>query len=99
MTVKNHSTRPETVRIGFQVESATGTVYSSYQSSAIPNGLVELRPGELRKLRIRQDNLPLTPDNNALWFDVRSLGTPEKTLFRTRLTKFQRTADVEQAPR
>jgi formylglycine-generating enzyme required for sulfatase activity len=92
MTVKNHSTRPETVRIGFQVESATGTVYSSYQSAEIPNGLVELRPGELRKLRIKQDNLPLTLDNNALWFDVRSLGTPEKTLFRTRLTKFQRTA-------
>ena len=91
MTVKNHSTRPETVRIGFQVESATGTVYSSYQSSEIPNGLVELRPGELRKLRIKQDNLKLTPDNNALWFDVRSLGTPEKTLCRTRLTKFQRT--------
>jgi RNA polymerase sigma factor (sigma-70 family) len=90
MTVKNHSTRPETVRIGFQVESATGTVYSSYQSSELTNGLVELRPGELRKLRIKQDNLPLTLDNNALWFDVRSLGTPEKTLFRTRLTKFQR---------
>jgi hypothetical protein len=99
MTVKNHSTRPETVRIGFQVESATGTVYSSYQSAEIPNGLVELRPGELRKLRIKQDNLPLTPNNNVLWFDVRSLGSSEKTLFRTRLTKFQRTENVEQTPR
>jgi formylglycine-generating enzyme required for sulfatase activity len=99
MTVKNHNTRSETVRIGFHVESTNGPVYSTYQSAEIPNGLVELRPGDLRKLRIKQDNLPLTPNNNALWFDVRSLGTPEKTLFRTRLTKFQRTENVKQTPR
>ncbi len=91
MTVKNHNIRSETVRIGFHVESTNGPVYSTYQSAEIPNGLLELRPGEQRKYWFRQDNLKLTPNNNVLWFDVRSAGLPGKTLFRTLLTKFQRT--------
>ena len=88
MTLKNHNTRSETVRLGFHVESAEGSVYSSYTSPEIPNGLVELRPGEVKTLRLRSAAPNLTLDGNVLWFDVRSAGMPAKVLFRTCLTKF-----------
>ncbi|MBM4143138.1 MAG: hypothetical protein FJ225_06065 [Lentisphaerae bacterium] len=88
MTLKNHNTRSETVRLGFHVESAEGSVYSSYTSPEIPNGLVELRPGEVKKLHLRSAAPKMTLDGNVLWFDVRSAGVPAKILFQTRLTKF-----------
>jgi hypothetical protein len=88
LSVKNHNTRSETVRIGFFVESAEGPVYSSYDSTEIPDGLVELRPGELKQLRLRQPFPGVSRDGNVLWFDVRSAGQPAKTLFRTRLIRF-----------
>lgn len=88
LTVKNHNTRSETVRVGFFVESAEGPIYSSYDSTEIPGGLVELRPGELKHLRLRQPFPGISRDGNVLWFDVRSAGQPAKTLFRTRLTRF-----------
>jgi len=88
ITLKNHNTRSETVRLGFHVESEAGSVYSSYTSAEIPNGLVELRPGEMRKLRLRSAAPKMTLDGNVLWFDVRSAGVPAKILFQTRLTKF-----------
>jgi hypothetical protein len=88
LTVKNHATRSETVRVGFFVESAEGPVYSSYDSPEIPGGLVELRPGELKQLRLRQPFPGISRDGNVLWFDVRSEGQPAKTLYRTRLTRF-----------
>jgi hypothetical protein len=88
LTVKNHNTRSETVRVGFFVESAEGPIYSSYDSAEIPGGLVELRPGELKQLRLRQPFPGVSRDGNVLWFDVRSAGQPAKTLFRTRLTRF-----------
>jgi hypothetical protein len=88
MTVKNHNTRSETVRLGFHIENKEGSVYSSFQSKEIPNGLLELRPGETRKLRLRQQLPTLTTDGDVLWFDVRSAGQPAKTMFLTRLIKF-----------
>ncbi|MCX5727264.1 MAG: hypothetical protein NTZ28_00200, partial [Nitrospirae bacterium] len=88
VTLKNHNTRSETVRLGFHVENEMDTVYSTYNSPETPNGLVELRPGEVKKLRLRHANPKLTLDGNVLWFDVRSSGTPSKTLFCTRLIKF-----------
>ena len=88
LTIKNHNTRSETVRLGFHVESSEGPVYSSYDSAEIPGGLIELRPGEVRKLRLRDANPKLTLEGNVLWFEVRSAGTPAKALFRTRLIKF-----------
>jgi hypothetical protein len=88
VTLKNHNTRSETVRLGFHVESAQEQIYSSYTSAEIPNGLVELRPGETRKLRLHHSNPKMTLDGNVLWFDVRSAGQPAKTLFQTRLIKF-----------
>jgi hypothetical protein len=88
LTVKNHNTRSETVRVGFFVESAEGPIYSSHDSAEIPGGLVELRPGELRTLRLRQPFPGVSRDGNVLWFDVRSAGQPAKTLYRTRLTRF-----------
>ena len=87
VTLKNHNTRSETVRLGFHVESAEGSAYSSYNDPEIPNGLVELRPGETRKIKLRNQNPKLTLENNVLWFDVRSAGTPARSLFRTRLMK------------
>ncbi len=88
MTVKNHNTRSETIRLGFHVESAEGPIYSSYDSAEIPDGLLELRPGELRRLRLRQPFPGISRDGNVLWFDVRSAGQPARTLFRTRLIRF-----------
>ncbi len=88
LTVKNHNTRSETVRLGFFVESAEGTIYSSYDSEEIPDGLVELVPGEVRKIHLSRKFPGITEEGNVLWFDVRSAGKPAKPLYRSRLTKF-----------
>lgn len=88
LTVKNHNSRSETVRIGFFVESAEGTIYSSYEAPELKEGMVELRPGEVRQIRLRQPFPGISRDGNVLWFDVRSAGRPAKTLFRTRLIRF-----------
>ena len=88
VTVKNHNTRSETVRLGFFVESAEGLVYSSYNSSDLKDGLLELRPGEDRTLRLQQPFPGISRDGNVLWFDVRTAGKPAKTLYLTRLIRF-----------
>jgi hypothetical protein len=88
MTVKNHNTRSETVQLGFHIENKEGSVYSSYQSTEFPNGIMQLRPGETRKVRLRQQLPTLSTDGDVLWFDVRSRGQPAKTMFQTRLIKF-----------
>ncbi len=88
LTVKNHNARSETVRLGFFVESQNGMIYSSYDVPELKEGLLELRPGEVRKLRLRKTFPGITTDGNVLWFDVRSGGQPAKSLFRTRLIKF-----------
>jgi hypothetical protein len=87
MTVKNHNTRSETVRIGFHIETGGELMYSTYQSKEIPDGLLQLKPGETKVVRLRQPMPGLTA-GNVLWFDVRSMGQPAKTLFLTRLIKF-----------
>jgi hypothetical protein len=88
LTMKNHSRRSQTVRLGFFVENPAGTIYSSYDSSKLSDGLVELRPGEVRKINLRQPFPNIATNGNVLWFDVRSAGRPAKVLFRTRLVHF-----------
>lgn len=88
LTVKNHSSRSETVLLGFFVENAEGLIYSSYEAPELKEGMVELRPGEVRQIRLRQPLPGISTDGNVLWFDVRSAGTPAKILFRTRLVAF-----------
>ena len=88
VTVKNHNTRSETVRLGFFVENPAGTIYSSFNSPALSDGLLELRPGEVKNLRLRQPFPGISRDGNVLWFDVRSSGNPAKILYRTRLVDF-----------
>lgn len=88
LTVKNHNTRSETVRLGFFVESAEGMIYSSYNSPELKDGLLELRPGEVRQVRLQQPFPGISRDGNVLWFDVRSAGKPAKSLFLTRLIRF-----------
>ena len=88
LSVKNHNTRSATVRIGFFVESAEGAIYSSYEAPEMKDGMLELVPGENRKLRLRQPFPGISQDGNVLWFDVRSAGRPAKVLFRTRLMRF-----------
>ena len=73
------------VQLGFFVENASGTIYSSYQSPELKDGLLELVPGEVKTIRLRQPFPGITQDGNVLWFDVRSAGQPGKQLFRTRL--------------
>jgi hypothetical protein len=87
MTVKNHNTRSETVRLGFHIETDGALTYSTYQSKEIPDGLLQLKPGETKVLKLRQQ-LPGLSAGNVLWFDVRSSGQPAKTLFLTRLINF-----------
>ena len=87
-TVKNHSDRSETVRLGFFVENPSGTIYSSYESPELKDGLLELVPGESRQIRLKQPFPGIAKDGNVLWFDVRSAGQPGKSLFRTRLIQF-----------
>ncbi|MDP6629393.1 MAG: hypothetical protein QGH42_11865 [Kiritimatiellia bacterium] len=88
MTVKNHNTRSETVRVGFYVESPWGPIYSSYQSAETPGGLLELSPGESRTLRLKHELEGVETDGNMFWFGVRSVGDNPKVLFRTRLVGF-----------
>jgi len=88
MTLKNHNTRSETVRLGFFIESQEGMIYSSYDAPELNNGLVELRPGETRQIRLRRPFPGISRDGNTLWFDVRSAGRPYKILLQTRLIDF-----------
>jgi len=88
LNVKNHANRSQTVRIGFFVESAEGLVYTSYEDDELNDGLLELRPGEVRDVRLQQPFPGISRDGNVLWFDVRAAGQPAKTLFLTRLIRF-----------
>ena len=88
LTVKNHSTRSQTMRLGFFVESAEGSVYSSYTDRKTKDGLLELVPGEVRKLRLRKPIPGITQNGNLLWFDVRTAGRPAKPIYRTCLIEF-----------
>jgi len=88
LSVKNHSPRSETMRLGFFIESGEGLVYSSYEAAELSEGLLELRPGEERQLRLRKAFPGITKHGNVLWFDVRSAGRPAKILFRARLMRF-----------
>ena len=87
-TVKNHATRSQTMRLGFFVESTRGLIYSSYDAPDLNKGILELTPGESRKIRLRKAFPGITKNGNVLWFDVRSAGRPAKLLFRARLMRF-----------
>ncbi len=78
----------ETVRLGFFVENVNGLIYSTYESPELHEGLLELRPGERKEIRLKQPFPGISRDGNVLWFDVRSAGSPAKVLFRTRLIRF-----------
>ncbi len=97
LSVKNHSDRSKTLRLGFFVESAAGTIYSSYNSPQIQNGLLELVPGEVREITLKKPFPGITSTANALWFDVRTAGDPAKAVFRTRLIEFH-SKDVDLIP-
>ncbi len=88
LTIKNHNTRSETVRLGLFVESPAGNIYSSFNSPKLNNGLLEMRPGETRRINLKQPFPGISRNGNVLWFDVRSAGRPAKVLYRTRLTDF-----------
>ncbi len=88
LTVKNHSHRSQTVQLGFFVENAGGTIYSSYDSPKLKDGLLELVPGEVQRLNLKKHFPGISLDDNVLWFDVRSAGRPAKQLFLTRLIRF-----------
>lgn len=95
LTIKSHSKqaegslgRREAVRVGFFVESAGGLIYSSYDAPELKDGIIELLPGETKKLRLRHPIPGISKEGNVLWFDVRSAGNPAKVLFRTRLIDF-----------
>ena len=88
VTLKNHDTRSHTVQLGFFVESAEGLIYTSYTDRNLKEGLLELRPGQQVKLRLRKPLPGITVNGDVLWFDVRSAGTPAKPIFRTKLVPF-----------
>ena len=88
LTAKNHSTRSQTLRLGFFVENAAGSIYSSYADRQMKHGLLELRPGEARKLRLRKPIPGISENGNLLWFDVRTAGRPATPVFRTCLVEF-----------
>ncbi len=88
LTLKNHHARSETVQLGFFMENAEGTIYSSYEDEATKEGLIELRPGEVKKLRLRKKFPGISPQMNYLWFDIRTAGRPAKVIFQNRLAEF-----------
>ena len=99
MTIKNHAARSQTVRLGFFVENSEGLIYSSYEDAKLKDGLLELRPGEVRKIRLQQPFPGITRDGNVLWFDVRAAGQPARSLFRTAgVTRRARSARSDWTP-
>ncbi len=92
ISVKNHNTRSETMRLGFFVENPGGLIYSSYDAPELNKGMLELRPGEERQLRLRKPLPGVADEGNLLWFDVRSAGRPAKVMFRARLMRFHSSA-------
>ena len=88
MTLKNHNTRSETVRVGFFMENAEGLIFSSYEDENTKDGIIELIPGEVKKIRFRKKFPGLSKQDNFLWLDVRTAGRPAKVIFRNRLGKF-----------
>jgi len=88
VTLKNHSPRSQTVRLGFFVENADGLIDASYEDRTTKNGLVELVPGQARVLRLKKKFPGITKQGNFLWFDIRTSGRPAEVLFQTRLVAF-----------
>ena len=88
VTLKNHNTRSETVRLGFFVENADSLIYTSYEDENTKDGLVELVPGQRKTMHLKKAVAGITPQSNYLWFDVRTAGRPAKVAYRCRLTKF-----------
>lgn len=88
LLVKNHDNRSQTLRLGFFVESEEGSIYSSYDSPELHDGLLEMVPGEVRKIHLKQPFPGISKDGDMLWFDVRSSGKPGKLVYRTRLIPF-----------
>ena len=92
MTLKNHDRSPNarrTVRVGFFVDSELGMVYSSTDDPTLSGGLVTLEPGEAKTVRLgTKEPNNLSSTGNRFWFDVRTVGEPEKVIFRMPPTPF-----------
>jgi len=91
ITLKNHNTRSETVRVGFFMENAEGHIFSSYEDKNTKSGLIELIPGERKQIRFKKKFPGISKQDNFLWFDIRTAGRPAKVVFRNRLAKFHST--------
>jgi len=88
ISLKNHSSRSHTVRLGFFMENAYSLIYSSYEDKNTKDGLLELVPGEVKKLTLKKRFPGISPQSNFLWFDVRTAGRPAKIIYQNRLSKF-----------
>ena len=88
LTLKNHNTRSETVRLGFFMENVDGLIYSSYEDESTRDGLIELAPGAVQRLHLRKKFPGISRQDNFLWFDIRTAGRPAKIIYQNRLAKF-----------
>ncbi len=66
--LKNHGERSETVRVGFYLENEKELIVANEDEQ-----FVELLPGEVKRIQMKKTRIGITPQNNAIWLDIRTL--------------------------
>ncbi|MBF0244598.1 MAG: hypothetical protein HQL31_04940 [Planctomycetes bacterium] len=79
--LKNHGKQSETVRVGFYIENDTELILANEEEK-----YVELLPGEVKRIQLKQDKIGITPRSNAVWVDIRTISG--KIVYRDVLMNF-----------
>ncbi len=66
--LKNHGERSETVKVGFYIENDKELIAANEDDQ-----FVELLPGEVKRIQMKKDKIGISPQNNAVWVDIRTL--------------------------
>ena len=85
--LKNHGDHSETVRAGVYVENDTELVFANTQQMYF-----EMVPGSMKKIRIKQENLGITPRDDAVWIDIRTASG--KLIYQSQLMPFHHVLGV-----
>jgi hypothetical protein len=85
--LKNHGDRSETVRAGFYVENDTELVLANTDQMYF-----EMVPGSVRKIRVKRENIGITPLHDAAWLDIRTASG--KLVYQSQLMPFHHVLGV-----
>lgn len=67
--LKNHGQKSQVVKVGFYVENNEELVLAVREKE-----YVEIQPSEVKSVRIRRKDIGITPQGNAVWVDIRTMG-------------------------